>query len=149
MAINLHIFVGALLLNAAMHIKMLECPPASKSLMVGKKLELQWNYVVEETARYQWKISLYVFNYTSNAKEKISTLLRPNKLKNRTSLPLGYRKINFHLSYDKAYISIPATTFDDTAGYGILFEQSRLSKTYEKVTDVTIVGKQKRPLKRL
>ncbi|XP_028401181.1 titin-like isoform X2 [Dendronephthya gigantea] len=133
---------GALLLNAAIHIGSLDCPPASKRLMVGKKLELQWNYVVEEKAQRQWTISLYVFNNTSNAKEKISTLLNPNTLLNRTSLPPRYRRIKFHLSYDKAYISIQAATFDDTASYGILFEpveSSNNTRSFEKVTDVTIV----------
>lgn len=144
MVINLHFFIGSLLVNAVMDIEMLESPRESKKLMVGEMLELQWKYNVHGSARSSWKISLYVYNYTSNAKNKLIILQRSGKTVVRSPLPLVYQRLELEVSYDAARISIPTTTFDDTAGYGIAFEPSPWNNTvrpFEKVTDVRIVGK--------
>ena len=144
MAINLHFFIGALVLNAAMDIEMLQYPARSKNLMVGKKLDLLWKYDVKESERNQWKISLYVFNNTHQAKDKLLILDKTGKIISRQPLPALYKRLDLELSYDKARISIPATVFDDTAGYGIIFEAStsnNTAKSFQKVTDVTIVGR--------
>ena len=144
MAINLHYFIiGALLLNAAKYIEMLECPPESKKLMVGEKLELEWKYDVKVSARNQWKISLYVYNYTGGAKNTLLILDRSGIIFPRQALPLVYQRIDLKLSLKIARISIPTTTFDDTAGYGINFKSSTRTKSIQKGTDVTIVGKWK------
>ncbi|CAB4040681.1 Hypothetical predicted protein, partial [Paramuricea clavata] len=125
----------ALLLNAAKDIEMLECPPESKKLMVGEKLELQWKYNVKVSERNQWKISLYVFNNTNNAKNTLLVLDRSGKIIVRQSLPLVYQRIDLKLSHNIARISIPTTTFDDTAGYGINFKPSTGKNSLQKVTD--------------
>ena len=132
------------MLNAAKNIDMLKSPVASKEVMVGEKLDLQWQYYVKEIAQYQWKISLYVYNDTEKSKKKVLILDETGSISNASeAFPALFKRLDLKLSYNEARISIPATTFFDKASYGIIFEPSSLNntdnKTIQEATDVKIV----------
>ena len=137
MAINLHFILGAVLLNAVMDIKMLEYPDESKNLMIGEKLVLEWKYDVNVSAQSQCKISVYVYNHTSKAKEKLA-ILGPESARRKHPL---YKRLILDLTYKHAKILIPITTFEDSAGYGITIASRKSNIIIEKVTDVAIVGR--------
>ena len=135
---------GMLMLNAAKNIDMLRSPAASKEVMVGEKLDLQWQYYVKEMAQYKWKISLYVYNDTEKSKKKVLILNATGGISNASkAFPALFKRLDLKLSYNEARISIPTTTFYDKASYGIMFEPSSMdntdNKTLQEATDVKIV----------
>lgn len=139
-------FLGVLSLNTSREINMLEYPEPIKMTILGEKLELQWKYQVNKSGNNNWKISLYEYNYNSGTKTKILALLQSGiTISNPNYLPLGLLKLNMELSYDKAEISIPNTTFDDSiTGYGIIFQANDGNGAegyFEKFTEINIVGR--------
>ena len=109
--------------------------------MPGKKLELQWNYDVHESAGDQWKIGLYVVNADE---EKIRLIERRKSGDVRARpLPHKYEHIHIEISHNSTKLWISSTIFNDTASYVFYFLKSPWPKEddLEVPAYVRIVGK--------
>ena len=94
----------------------------------------------------EWKISLYEYNHTSATKTKLIMLFGSGiTVTNPNYVDLAFRMFDMELSYEKARITVPTTTYRDYNGYGIIFESSAsnydVRKHFEQFTEVNIIGK--------
>ena len=115
--------------------------PANKILlMLGEKLELQWNYDVHKSAGDQWMIGLYVGK--DKEKLKLIDLKKSGNVRARP-VPHKYEHIHIEISHNSTKLWISSTIFNDTASYVFFFKKSASLGNYdlEVVAYVKIVGK--------
>ena len=115
--------------------------PANKILlMLGEKLELQWNYDVHKSAGDQWRIGLYVGK--DKEKLKLIDLKKSGNVRARP-VPHKYEHIHIEISHNSTKLWISSTIFNDTASYVFFFKKSASLGNYdlEVVAYVKIVGK--------
>ena len=127
-------------MNATTDIEMSKHPASKILLMLGKKLELQWNYDVHKSAGEQWMIGLYV----GKGKEKLKLIhLKKSGDVRARPVPHKYEHIRIEISHNCTKLWISSTIFNDTASYVFFFKKSASVGNYdlEVAAYVKIVGK--------